>query len=403
MKQKSNTQIESYKERPVWSNSVRYIALVCLILVFLVIFYLIRGSITLIVLAALVAYLLNPIVRFLNNKLHIQHSWSIAIAYILLLIVISLAVSIIIPWVTQAIRNFFALDWPQILAAIEEYIAYLADEIETDAISIGGFTVDLSKPLENLQNSIHSLRSESINLESLIPDLSATARQIFSFSTNIFGQILTTLIMAVTTIMASVYFCRDGHKFRGYIVGLFEEKYQPEVNELLVRMKSVWNSYFAGEIKLMIYIGAITFLVYFVLGLRWALLLGIIAGFCEVVPNIGPILAAIPAIVSSLIFGSRWLPLNNVIVAFLAVIAAVIIQQTENIFLVPHIMGNALELHPVVIIIGILALSSRMGLLGTIFAAPIIALAKEILYFIINKIKRQDPYPNLFENTSENT
>lgn len=394
----NNIQERSVTERPVWTNSVRYIALVCLIIIFLTIGYLIRGSISLIILAALVAYLLNPVVRFFNKKLHLRRNWSITIAYILLLIVISLAVSIIIPWVTQAVRNFFALDWPQVLAAVENYIEYLAGEIETDAISIGGFTIDLSKPLENLQNSIHSLRAESINLEYLIPDISGTARQIFSFSTNVFSQILTALIMVVTAIMASVYFCRDGHKVRGYVVNLFEEKYQPEVNELLIRMKSVWNSYFAGELKLMLYIGLITFLVYFVLGLRWALLLGIIAGFCEVVPNIGPTLAAIPAIVSALIFGSQWFPLNNIIVAILAVIAAVLIQQTENIFLVPHIMGNALELHPVVIIIGILALSSRMGLIGAVFAAPMIALFKEILYFIICKIKRQDPYPELFEN-----
>ena len=81
----------------------------------------------------------------------------------------------------------------------------------------------------------------------------------------------------------------------------------------------------------------------------------------------------------------------------LAVAAAVIIQQTENIFLVPHIMGNALELHPVVVLIGIMVLSSRMGILGAVFAAPMIALCKEILYFIIYKIKRQDPYPELYQ------
>ena len=127
------------------------------------------------------------------------------------------------------------------------------------------------------------------------------------------------------------------------------------------------------------------------------MVLGIIAGFCEVVPNIGPILATIPAFVSALIFGSRWIPLNNVAVAVIAVIVAVIIQQTENIFLVPHIMGNALELHPVVVLIGIMALSSRMGLLGAVFAAPLIALSREVLYFIIMKIKRDDPYPEIYE------
>ena len=59
-------------------------------------------------------------------------------------------------------------------------------------------------------------------------------------------------------------------------------------------------------------------------------------------------------------------------------------------------MGNALELHPVIIIIGIMALSSRLGILGAVFAAPMIALTKEVLYFIIKKIKKQDPYPEIY-------
>lgn len=197
--------------------------------------------------------------------------------------------------------------------------------------------------------------------------------------------------------MASMYFCMDGHKLGGYIINLFENKYQPEIRELMHRIRMVWDSYFAGELKLMLYIGLITFAVYSLLGIRWAILLGVIAGFCEVVPNIGPILAALPAFISALIFGSSWIPLNNVVVAILAVVAAVLIQQTENIFLVPHIMGNALELHPVVIIIGILVLSSRMGFLGAVFAAPIIALVKEILYFVLSKVKKIDPYPELYK------
>ena len=389
-------------QKPVWTNSVRYIALVCLLIIIILCCYLIRGSITLLILAALVAYLLSPVVRFLHNKLHIKRNLAIAISYLLLLIMISILVSIIIPWVTQAIRNFFAIDWPQVLAAIDSYIQYLADEIDTASFSIGGFTLDLSKPLETLQESIRTLSKEAINVEFLIPDFTQTAKQIFSFSTNVFSQIMTVLILIITAVMASVYFCRDGHKIWVFIVDIFEEKYQPEIRELLRRLRIVWGSYFAGELKLMLYIGVITFVIYFALGLRWALLLGLIAGFCEVVPNIGPILATVPAIISALIFGSRWLPFNNLIVMILAIIAAVIIQQTENIFLVPHIMGNALELHPVIVIIGIMALSSRMALLGAVFSSPMIALAKEILYFIIKKKKKQDPYPDLYdENTME--
>lgn len=392
-----NTEINLKPERPVWPNAVRYIALVSLLLILIGVLYLVRGSVTLVILAALVAYLLNPVVRFFNSKLHINRNLSIVIAYILLLVLISLAVSFFIPVVTQAVRNFFAIDWPQVLSAIDSYIENLSEEIDAASLAIGGFNFDLSKPLESIQESIRKLRNESINIEYLIPDYTETAKQIFSFSTNVFGQIMTGLILTVTAVMASLYFCRDGYKIWNAVVNVFEEKYQPEISELLYRLRAVWDSYFIGELKLMLFIGVITYIVYLIMGLRWALLLGIIAGFCEVVPNIGPILATIPAVISALIFGSTWIPFNNVVIALMAVIAAILIQQTENLFLVPHIMGNALELHPVIILIGIMALSSRMGILGAIFAAPMIALAKEVLYYIISKIKRQDPYPELYK------
>ena len=332
--------------------------------------------------------------------MRIRRNLAIILAYVLLLIVIIIGISFIIPRVTQAVRDFLAVDWPQVLSAFDEYIGLLENEVDAMQITVGGFTLDLSEPLQKMQETIRSFRAEAISVESLIPDMTETVRRVFSFSTGIFGQIVTAMIMTITAVMASIYFCRDGNRMGGYVVNLFEEKYQPEIRELLHRIRLVWDRYFAGELKLMLYIGLITFLAYSALGIRWALVLGIIAGFCEVVPNIGPILATIPAFISALIFGSRWIPLNNVAVAVIAVIAAVIIQQTENIFLVPHIMGNALELHPVVVLIGIMALSSRMGLLGAVFAAPLIALSKEVLYFIIKKIKRDDPYPEIYQGRS---
>ena len=397
---KTTQKNSQQQERPVWTNEVRYISLVGLIILTIYIAYLIRGSLTLVVLAALVAYLLSPIVRFFNRKLRIKRNLAIILAYILLLILIVIGISFIIPRVTQAVGDFLAVDWPQVLSAFDEYIGLLEDEVDSVQITLGGFTLDLSEPLKKLQETIRSFRMDAISVESLIPDMTETLRRLFSFSTGIFGQIVTGMILTITAVMASIYFCRDGNRLGGYVVNLFEEKYQPEIRELLHRIRLVWDRYFAGELKLMLYIGLITFLAYGALGIRWALVLGIIAGFCEVVPNIGPILATIPAFVSALIFGSRWIPLNNMAVAVIAVIVAVVIQQTENIFLVPHIMGNALELHPVVVLIGIMVLSSRMGLLGAVFAAPLIALSREILYFIIKKIKRDDPYPGIYEKRS---
>ncbi len=153
-KTEKNTNIQTKgkpltsSERPVWNNTVRYIALVGLIVTFLLIAYLVRGSLTLVVLAAFVAYLLNPVVRFLSGKLRIKRGLSIAIAYILLFILVAVGISYVVPRVTQAVSNFFAIDWPQVLSGLEDLILQAEAELDEAEITIGGFNLDLSKPLE---------------------------------------------------------------------------------------------------------------------------------------------------------------------------------------------------------------------------------------------------------------
>ena len=392
----SNNSGQNQEPHAVWSSPVRYIALVCLIVLAVYVGFLFRGSLMLVLVAAIIAYLLNPVVRFFNKKLHLKWRLSIAIAYILLILLIIGAISFVIPWLTDKVINFFTIDWPQVLAAVDEYLTYLVEEIDAPELNIGGFIIDLSEPLLNLQNSIHSAEQNSIGIHKLIPDMQTTLRRAFSISTNVVGRIFGYFIAFATMVMASIYMCRDGNQIAEFVLNIFEEKYQPEIKELMHRMRLIWDRYFVNELKLMVYIGLITTLIYWGMGLHWPILLGVIAGFLEVVPNIGPILATIPAVISALIFGSSWIPLNNILIGILVVVASIVIQQTENLFLVPHIMGNALELHPLVIIIGIMVLSSSTGAVGAIIAAPLIGLSKEILYYIIKKVKKQDPYPELY-------
>ena len=392
----AGTEKRDEPETPVWSNGLRYIALVGVVIVIVFLAYFMRGSITLLVISALVAYLLNPIARFFNKKLHLNRNLSVVLVYILLIIVIIVAVSNIIPGITQSIQTFFTRDLPIVVDTFEEYLENFEQQIN-DLAERTGTNIDVSQPFESVKKWLNSIRPETLDIGYIIPDLSSTLKTVLSFSTNIVSQILAWLILAVTAIMSSIHMCRDGHKLPGFVVGLFEEKYQPEVRELINRITKVWSRYFAGELKLMLWIGLITFVVYMVLGIRWALLLSVIAGFCEVIPTIGPILATVPAVISALIFGSSYIPLSNIVIAVLVVIASILIQQTENVFLVPHIMGSALELHPVVLLIGILALSSRLGVIGALFAAPLIALSKELLSFVIHKIKLEDPYPEIYE------
>lgn len=389
------------KKSTTWSESLRYIAIVFLVIVVVFALYVSRGSLSLILISALAAYLASPLVFVFEKKLHIKRNIAIILAYLVFFLIVCGVIAIVIPWITTQLTEFFAVDWEQIIGSVVNWLDDVDQNFIVPSINIGNTEIDLTEPLENLRDWVMSLRFYSIDFESLLPSISGAAQKVLNIGTNVISQIASVLLSALTALMASIHFCNDGRKLKGWTLNLFEDKYKPEVKMLIEHVERIWTNYFAGEFKLMAAVGIGTFAMFAILGVRWAVLLGIIAGFCEVVPNIGPILACVPAVIIALIFGSSWLPVNNFILAILVIAASVIVQQVENIFLVPHIMGNALDLHPAVIIIGIMVLSTKLGIWGAILAAPIIGLAREILRFVIKKIKREDPYPELSETEQQ--
>jgi predicted PurR-regulated permease PerM len=355
-----------------------------------------RSSLNLIFAAGFIAYLLSPLVRFEVNMLRFKQSLAVIIAYLILVVLLLLTISLVIPFITSKIQVFLSTDWPMVIQSIDNWLSDLIMELEVKQLKIGSIGIDLTVPLIELRKMINSFDISKINVSSVVPNLSSMLQSVISVSANVLTSILNIFIALITTIMASIHFCNDGWKMKTWIPNQFMEAYRPEISELLRRLGGVWNNYFVGELKLMFSIGLITFLICSGLGLRWALLLGIIAGFCEIVPNIGPIVSCLPAMLSALIFGSQWIPLNNFLMVLVVIGAYLLIQQMENILIVPRVMSDALNIHPVVVILGILILSSRLGLFGALFAAPLIGLMKEVLNYILCKIRKEDPYPELY-------
>ncbi len=391
-----------------WSDPLRYVALIGLIIFMIVMIYIARGSLTLIFMAGLIAYILSPLVKFQVRVLRFPQSLAVIISYLSLIVLVILITSLVFPLVAGKMQGFLSRDWPMAVESIDAWLGEIILELDVKQLTIGNVGIDLTVPLVELRRVINSFDLSKINVTSLVPDFSSMIQSVISVSANIVGTIFNVIITVVTTVMASIHFCNDGWKLKKWIPRLFREAYRPEVEELIRRFSQVWDNYFAGQLKLMLFIGVTTFVVCSALGLKWALLLGIIAGFCEVVPNIGPIIACFPAILSALIFGSEWIPLSNFLMAVVTVGAYILIQQLENILIVPRVMGSALNIHPVVITLGILILSSRLGLLGALLTAPLIGLMKEILGFLLCKIRKEDPYPEIyhlpelvFENQSD--
>jgi predicted PurR-regulated permease PerM len=188
--------------------------------------------------------------------------------------------------------------------------------------------------------------------------------------TEVLGRLLGTLaevggllLDAVLVLVISVYLVADGTRLRERSLAIVPAAYRERTLFLQANVARVLGGYLRGQLTLAAIVGLLTGVGMSLLGLPYAIVLGVLAGLFELVPMFGPILSAVPAIVVAL-----FLPFPTVIwvvVFFLAV------QQIENNLLAPRISGHAVGLHPLGAMFALLAGFQLAGILGGLFAVPI--------------------------------
>ena len=135
------------------------------------------------------------------------------------------------------------------------------------------------------------------------------------------------------------------------------------------------------------------------LGVRYAPMLGLLAGLLEVIPNLGPTIAAIPAILLALFQEGTMLGISNFWYAAIVAAMYALVQQLENNLIVPRIMGRSLNLHPLMVLVGVVVGGSLGGILGMLLAAPTLATLRVFGRYIYCRIYDLDPFAEPEEET----
>jgi predicted PurR-regulated permease PerM len=211
------------------------------------------------------------------------------------------------------------------------------------------------------------LQKFNSNIGELANALFSGGNSFFNIVSGIFGNI--TLVILV--LMLSFYLTVDKfgvEKFLRAILTLAHEEY---VVDVYLRVKNKMGYWMRGQIVTMIFVGILSFAGLLILGVKYSLLLGIIAGLFEIIPIAGPIFAGALAFLVAI--SISWKLGIYVIILFL------IIQQIENHILVPLIMRKAVGLSPIVVVLFILAGAKIAGIAGIILAVPVAVTLNEIL------------------------
>jgi len=175
------------------------------------------------------------------------------------------------------------------------------------------------------------------------------------------SQILGGIISAISIFAVSFYLLLYRNTVRENFVSLFSKSSQNKVRKITLLIEERLGGWLRGQLVLSGFIGVITWVVLTILGIEFALPLAVIAGLLEIVPTIGPIIAAIPAIIVALNISFP--------MAIVVGVAYFLIQLLENNILVPRIMQRAVGLNPIVIIIGIIIGGKLLGIAGALYIA----------------------------------
>jgi Predicted permease len=143
---------------------------------------------------------------------------------------------------------------------------------------------------------------------------------------------------------------------------------------------------------LMVIVGAVFTVVWTIMGIPGALVLGVIAGLFTLVPDVGPFLAVMIAAGVALLEGSTWIPLSNFWVAGILILVYLVLINLKNFFLRPYIMGRSVHMNEALVFIIIVIATILEGILGALLVVPLVASTVLIASYIQRRVLGLSPF-----------
>ena len=331
-----------------------------------------RDSIRPFILGLLFVYLLDPPVRWLVRR-GLRRTLAILVVYVVgILLIVEILALTLTPLVNEVMR--LIQDFPQLAAQLDDQLKRLGEIYQR-----------LEIPLE---------------IRQWIDSIIASIGQGGGGGAPVDPSFLLPLITGAGTLLSAIfayfilpvwvaYILKDKATLVSQFDTALPETWRFDTWAVIKTVERDFGQWVRGQLLLGLAVGVATFIGLLVLSRffpvfgQYAVLLSVIAGLFELVPIIGPIISAVPAV----LLGATESPA--------AIVAAIglyfIVQQTENNFLVPKIQGNAVQLHPAVVVFAIIIGGSLAGLLGAILALPMTAVFRDVVRYLFRRLSPEEP------------
>ena len=348
-------------ERLIFSKTViiKFIITVLAVLFFIYIYknFLMVRTITLsILVAAMLAYFLNPMVKSVRKRLKISDTFAILTVFLIVILIFLILGFTVFPKTISDIKNLI-IKFPEYYKQTLESINDFFNQYEL----FKGINLDNELIIDNISKIYKKQTANAGNL------LVNSAKNVMSF---VFSLVLTPIF--------AFYFLKDKDKIKEKFKAMIPEARKERLIRLFSNIHNDMTKYIIGKIKMAIFVGFATFIMLLALGVEFSFVIGIITCVADIVPYVGPLMGLIPAFVFAFI--------DSPIKALWIFVLYILIQWVENNIVGPKILSKETGFHPIVVLFLLILGAALFGFLGMILAVPIALVIKTVYNeYVVNK------------------
>jgi predicted PurR-regulated permease PerM len=361
---------------PEWSSTTKLViglTFVAIIAAVLIRFRFIVGPL---ILAFVLAYLLNPLVSRLSKTLRLTWGASVNVVFLILVVILAALIFLLGLAVVQQIQSLYA-----VMVTFIQDLPEIVEDISQQTFQFGSFVFSLNQyNLENIVNQV-------------LPNLQTPLGRIGSLITSFASGTLGTLGWVLFTVVVAYFLLAEANTVSGVLLPIEMPRYQDDLVKMGKELKVIWNSFLRGQL-LLIAIVIVTYSVLFlILGVRYSLALAVLAGLARFVPYLGPLTAWVTTYLVAFFQDTNYFGLEQWFYALMVITICFLVDQAFDQLISPRLMGEKLGVHPAALLVVAIMAANLLGVIGLVLAAPVLATLQLAGRYATRKMLDMDPFP----------
>lgn len=352
----------------------RFFLIVLFIVFIAILFPFVKDVLIMFIIAWLLSILLSPVVNFLERK-GLKRGWAILVVMILILALVGFSFSLIIPGIIRTVEA-------------------LTSKLQSNVIS--ELSMKIESFFERNFNNAELARNVTARLNEIGVNLLNGLGEFFK---NVGAFLASIVIVPVITF----FLIKDSRQFKRAIISKVPNKYFELSLNILHKVENQVGRYIQGQAIDALIVGLLSILGLFLINVRFDnpvphfVFIGMLAGLANMIPYVGPVVGAVPALGTAILNNPPHLGL----VLLWIVIMFILVQAIDNAFVSPLVVSKSVNMHPLTVIIVVIIGGNIAGAIGMLFAVPLTGIVKVTLSQVIWGLRNYSLHSSSFfkENT----